>query len=326
MAHDVTLLPGEAGGNPRILDATLELIAATGVEIAWDVHPTRDHELTDAFLASARRTGLVLLPFLRGKRDVGLPAPIVQIRRALGCYANVRPVHALPGLNERFPELDVIVVRETSEDIYTGFEHESVKGMFEGLKVTTEAACERIARYAFELARAQGRRKVTTVHKSNIMKKSDGLFLRTAQRVATEYPDIEHDERIVDALCMQLVMYPERFDILLCANLFGDIVADLAAGIGGGRGNCPSMNHSSEGVRIFSVGHGDDLDVENSERANPMSLLFSSVLMLRELGEADAADRLMAAVTGALEAGVRPVLSGGSADLATFSAAVRERL
>lgn len=326
MAHPVTLLPGEAGESTRFVDETLRILEATGVEIDWEVHPTRNHELTEAFVDSARETGVVLLPFLRGRRDEGLPAPIVQIRRAFNVFANIRPVHSLEGFADRFTGVDVMVVRETTEDIYTSLEHESIKGMFEGLKVTTEAACERIARYGFDLASRMGRKKVTTVHKANIMKKSDGLFLRTAQRVAEDYPEIEHEDRIVDALCMQLTMYPERFDVLLCANLFGDIVADLAAGLVGGRANCPSVNVGQDGVQIFTVGHGDALSIANSDSGNPMSLLFSAVLMFREIGEHKAADRLMDAVQRCLTAGVLPMASGGNATLREFSDAVRERL
>lgn len=322
MTHAVTLLAGEAGEDTTHIDHVVRVIDATGVSIDWQRHALRNHELTEAFVENAQETQTVLLPFLRGRRDEGRPAPIVQARRAFNVYANVRPVHSLPKVGERFKNVDLIVVRETTEDIYTSLEHESIKGMFEGLKVTTELACERIARHAFELARERGRKRVTIVHKANIMKMSDGLFLRTAQRVALDFPDIEVEDRIVDALTMQLTMYPERFDVLLCANLFGDIVADLAAGLVGAEANCPSVNVGLDGVRIYTVGHGDDLERANSPDGNPMSLMFAGILMLRDLGERAAADRLMNAVIACLESGKRPLAVGGDETLSSFCDAV----
>lgn len=326
MSHAVTLLAGEAGEATTHLDHVVRVLNATGVAIDWHTHTLRNHELTEAFVDSATETRTVFLPFLRGRRDEGQPAPIVQARRAFNVYANLRPVHSLPKVGERFKNVDLVVVRETTEDIYTSLEHESIKGMFEGLKVTTEVACERIARHAYELARAQGRKKVTIVHKSNIMKMSDGLFLRTAQRVAQEYPEITTEDRIVDALCMQLTMWPDRFDVLLCANLFGDIVADLAAGLVGGLANCPSVNVGTDGVRIYTIGHGETLAGANSDRGNPMSLLFAGILMFRDLGETAAADKLMGAITRCLEADRRPLAVGGTETLASFCDAVIEAL
>lgn len=322
MTHAVTLLAGEAGEATTHLDQVVRVIDATGVSIDWQRHTMKNHELTEEFVENAKKTKRVLLPFLRGRRDEGKLAPIIQARRAFQIFANERPVHSLPNVGERFQNVDLIVVRETTEDIFTSLEHESIKGMFEGLKVTTEAACERIARHAFELARTQGRKKVTIVHKANIMKMSDGLFLRTAQRVALDFPEIEVEDRIVDALTMQLTMWPDRFDILLCANLFGDIVADLAAGLVGGLANCPSLNIGADGVRLYSVGHGVDLEKSNSDEGNPMSLLFAGVLMLRDLKEEEAADRLMAAIDQCLRANKRPIAVGGQETLSSFSDAV----
>jgi|SRR5690554_2122810 len=322
MTHAVTLLTGEAGEETTHLDHVVRVIDATGVNIDWQRHTLRNHELTEAFMENAQETKMVFLPFLHGRRDERKPAPIVQARRAFNAYANLRPVHSLPNVGKRFKDVDIVVVRETTEDIYTSLEHESIKGMFEGLKVTTEVACERIARHAFTFAREHGRKKVTIVHKANIMKMSDGLFRSTAERVALDFPEIEVEDRIVDALTMQLVMYPERFDVLLCANLFGDIVADVAAGLVGGLANCPSVNVGMDGVQIYSVGHGNELVHANSEKGNPMSLLFSGILMLRDLGEESAADRLMQAITSCLEADKRPLAVGGDETLSSFCDAV----
>lgn len=326
MKHQVTLLTGESGDPTTHVDEVLRVLAATGVEIEWQAHGLRNHELTEAFVDSALKTRRVLMPWLRGRRDEGRPAPIVQARRALGAFVNVRPVATLPKIGERFNEVDIIVVRETTEDIYTSLEHETLTGIFEGLKVTTEQACERVARHAFELARQFGRKKVTVAHKSNIMKKSDGLFLRTCQRVAEDYPDIECDERIVDALCMQLTMYPERFDVLVCANLFGDIVADLVSGLVGGKANCPSINIGEDDVRVYSVGHGDWIDVANSDEGNPMSLLLAASRLLRDLGEEAAGQRLRDAVSSSLEAGRLPRAVGGDQTLSGFCDVVIEAL
>lgn len=322
MSHAVTLLAGEAGEATTHLDHVLRTIDATGVAIDWQRHWLNDHQLPEDLVDEVRKTRVMFMPFLQGLRDEGKPAPIVQARRTFGVFANLRHSRSMPGLGGRFKDVDLVVIRETTEDIYTSLEHESIKGMFEGLKVTTQAACERIARHAFEHARATGRKKVTIVHKSNIMKKSDGLFLATARKVAEEYPDIVAEDRIVDALCMQLTMWPEDFDVLLCANLFGDIVADVGAGLVGGLANTPSVNIGDDDVRIYTVGHGDNLQHYNSDAGNPTSLLITACHMLRDLGEDAAAERLEDALATCLDAGKCPVSVGGTLGLADFCDAV----
>lgn len=326
MKHQVTLLTGESGDATTHVDEVLRVIAATGVDIEWQIHGLRGHELTEAFVDSALSTRRVLMPWLQGRRDEGRPAPIIQARRALNAFVNVRPVASLPKVGSRFKDVDIIVVRETTEDIYTSLEHETITGIFEGLKVTTEQACERVARNAFDIARQFGRKKVTIAHKSNIMKKSDGLFLRTCQRVAEEYPDIQCEERIVDALCMQLTMYPERFDVVVCANLFGDIVADLVSGLVGGKANCPSINIGEDDVRLYSVGHGDRINIANSDEGNPTSLLLASVRLLRDLNENEASQRLRDAISACLDSGKLPRAVGGEETLSSFCDAVIEQL
>src|SRR5690625_97267 len=322
MRHAVTLLAGEAGEATTHIDHVVRTIDATGANIDWKRHTLKDHQLSDELKADVRQTRTMFMPFMQGLRDEGKPAPIVQARREFGVFANHRPSKSLPGIGGRFEGVDLVVVRETTEDIYTSLEHESIKGMFEGLKVTTRAACERIARHAFEYAQKTGRKKVTVVHKSNIMKKSDGLFLATAREVAKEFPDITVEDRIVDALCMQLTMWPDAFDVLLCANLFGDIVADVAAGLVGGLANTPSINVGQDGVRIYTVGHGKDLAQYNSEAGNPTRLLITAAIMLRELGETAAAERLENALRSCLADGKKPLSIGGDLSLAAFCDAV----
>jgi isocitrate dehydrogenase (NAD+) len=325
MAHHVTIIPGSSTEDTPLTTAMMRVLAATSVEIEWEHACLNEGQPDHVLVEAIKKTGRALMPYVPVNRARGDLPPIVQLRRALRVFGNVRPVETVPGLRTRHPNVDIIIVRETTEDIYANLEHESIRGVYESFKVTTEAACERIAREAFELAKRRNRKKVTIVHKANIMKKSDGLFLRTGQRVAQDYPDIETEDVIVDALCMKLVLHPERFDVLMCANLFGDIVADLCAGLVGGPPNCPSVN-VGEDATIYTVGHGDGARTAATDAANPTNLLFSSVLMLRDLGEDDAADRLMKAISDTLEADVTPIALGGTATTTDFANAIIERL
>ncbi|MHC4830907.1 MAG: isocitrate/isopropylmalate family dehydrogenase, partial [Planctomycetota bacterium] len=234
-------------------------------------------------------------------------------------------VRALPGTRARFPGIDLVVIRETSEDIYSGLEHEVADGVYEAVKVTTRAACERVARFAYDYARAHGRKKVSIVHKANIMKRSDGLFLRTAQEIAEGYPEIETEDVIVDALCMRLVRDPLRFDVLLAGNLFGDIVSDLASGLGGGISASPSIS-IADGVRSFENPHGKVPELTGTGKASPIPMLVPAILMLEHLGEADAARRTWSALEGVLEDGLRTVDLGGEAGCAEVQRALIARL
>lgn len=302
MSHRVTLVSGDC---PEVLDGVKAVVAATGVDVAWE-----EPDLAD-LVTSARTHGTALVGWRRGRRDARELAPAVRLRKELGVFAQLRPISDLPGLGGRFSDVDMIVVRETTEDVYAHLEHESIPGVFESLKVTTRAACERIARYAFDLARKQGRRKVTIVHKANIMKLSDGMFLRTARQVAADYPDVEHEDVIVDALCMRIVLDPARFDVLVCGNLFGDIVSDMCAGLVGGSSNAPSINVAEDGTVVFTAGHGDPPDVCGTGRANPLNLLIPTIHMLRHLGEREAAQRLRTQLSATLTDGARPYALGG---------------
>ena len=318
MTHALTVVPGDLASGTAI-DKVLPMLVAAGASLEVERHDMDPEGPSAALLASARKSGAVLMGFHTGHRAAGRPAPIVLLRKALGTYANLRPVQSVPGLARRFSDVDIAVVRETTEDIYAQLEHESIPGVFESFKVTTRGACERIARTAFEFARKQGRKKVTIVHKANIMKKSDGLFLSTARAVAADYPDIACDDCIVDALCMKLIIDPTQFDVLVAGNLFGDIVADLCAGLVGGRANCPSVNLSDE-LGVFTSAHGG-LD----GKPNLTSTAFAGVLLLRHLGEDQAADRLMKACEQALEAG-RPSSAGGSLTESAWADSVVQRL
>jgi isocitrate dehydrogenase (NAD+) len=296
--HEVTLVPGD---RPELMPLVRQLIDRAGVSITWD-EPTPSSTHT-SLLESVRRTKCALMGFQRGKRDEGELPPSVVLRRDLGLFAQLRPARPLKGLPCRFDDADLLVVRETTEDVYAHLEHESIPGVYESLKVTTRAACARIARYAFELAVLQGRKRVTIVHKANIMKLSDGLFLRTAREIAEGYPQIETDDVIVDALCMRVVLDPSKFDVLLCGNLFGDIVGDLVAGLVGGRSNAPAINIGDDGTVLCTAGHGSP---DTAGHADLLTVLLPALHMLHHLDEPAAADRLRTAVETVLASGLQP--------------------
>lgn len=322
--HAVTLIPGDWIG-PETAAVTQRVLAALGVTIDWRTYTCSGDEIPDGLLESARETGVVLKGKVGAQREEGKLPATVTLRKELSTWATVRPVRALPGGRARYPETDIVVVRETSEDIYSGMEHEITDGVYEAVKVTTRTACERIARFAFEYARTHGRKRVTIVHKSNIMKKSDGLFLRTAQIVATEYPDIGCDEVIVDALCMRLVRNPNQFDVLLCGNLFGDIVSDLASGLAGGIVASASYSVGDD-VTIFENPHGNAPELVGQDAANPLPMLRVAKHMLRHLGELEAADRLLAAVESTVAAGIVTQDQGGSSACSEVEAAILARI
>ncbi|MFM2248588.1 MAG: hypothetical protein RL071_4663 [Pseudomonadota bacterium] len=306
----VTLLPG-AWIGPEVAAHAQRVVAALGVDIDWHVFDDPDR-ISAAALADTRQTGLVLKGRFDAHRRPGALPPTVQLRKDLATWATIRVARALPGSNARFPDMDLVVIRETSEDIYAGLEHEITDGVYEAVKVTTKAATERIARFAYAYARAQGRKKLTIVHKSNIMKKSDGLFLKTCQAVGAGFPDIQTEEVIVDALCMKLVRNPSQFDVLLTGNLFGDIVSDLASGLAGGITASPS--HSvGDGAQIFEMPHGKAEDIVGQDKANPVPMLRTARLMLDAIGERDAAERLRKALFSVTAAGVKTADLGGTA-------------
>jgi isocitrate dehydrogenase (NAD+) len=303
MAHQITLIPGD-GIGPEVADATVRAIDATGAKIEWErvdagarALAEQGQLIPDDVFASLECTrvglkGPTATPIGGGHQSIN-----VALRKKLGLYTNFRPVRMLPGLKTRFQDLplNMAIFRENTEDLYSGLEHEVVPGVVESLKVITRNASTRIARAAFEYSRRDRRSKVTAIHKANIMKMSDGLFLKCCREVAAQFPDIQYNELIVDNACMQLVIRPETFDVLVLPNLYGDIISDLAAGLVGGLGIVPGANIGDHDA-IFEAVHGTAPDIAGKGLANPTALMQSAVLMLAHLGERDAADRLQNAI------------------------------
>lgn len=304
--REVVVIPGDC---PITFARVRAMLTRAGGELSFTVlEPAASSE---ARKAAIDRSKLAWAGHARWPGH-GLP-PAVKLREELSVFAQHRPIRPLPGLPSRHSDVDILVIRETTEDVYAHLEHQSIEGVYESIKVTTEAACERIARHAFETARKLGRHKVTIAHKSNILKLSDGLFLRTAQRVAKEYADITTDEFIVDALCMRLVLDPSRFDIVLCGNLYGDIIGDLCAGLVGGASNAPTLDLCADGAALFGASHGDRPEVDGTPAANPIPLLLSGIALLRYAGREGSASALHDALAHALESGLEPIALGGDA-------------
>ena len=326
--HRITLIPGD-GIGPEVTEAVVRVLQATGVGIEWDTHDagaaavakqqaTLPQSLLDSIVANrVALKGPVTTPVGEGFTSVN-----VGLRKALDLYANLRPVYNLPGVPSRFANVDLVIVRENTEDLYSGLEHQIVPGVVESLKIITASASERIAAFAFTHAEQHGRKKVTAVHKANIMKLGDGLFLDSVRKVARAHPGVAYDERIVDAACMQLVMKPEKFDVIVLPNLYGDIVSDLCAGLVGGLGVVPGANLGA-GVAVFEAVHGSAPDIAGQGIANPTALLLSAIMMLRHLGEQAAADRAFGGLTRVLAAGaVRTPDLGGTARTLDFAGAI----
>jgi isocitrate dehydrogenase (NAD+) len=299
--HKVTLIPGE-GIGPEVAAATRRILEATGVQIDWeeiagrsDSSADQEKSVNQAAVESVRRNRVALKGPMATAIAGGAPSVNVALRKALELYANLRPVKNVPGVKSHFENVDLILVRENTEDLYSGLEHEVVPGVVESLKIITEKASTRIAKFAFEYAKRHGRKKIHAIHKANIMKLSDGLFLKSVRAVAAQFPSIEYKELIVDNACMQIVMNPLQFDMLLLPNLYGDVMSDLAAGLVGGLGVVPSANIGDE-CAMFEAVHGTAPDIAGKGLANPTALLMSSALMLDHLGEKTAAERVQKAL------------------------------
>jgi isocitrate dehydrogenase (NAD+) len=331
MTHSVTLIPGE-GIGPEVSRAVQRILEAAGAPISWEEIPARAEleqrgvDFLESVVESIRRTGLGLKGPMMTEIAGGKPSINVGLRKALDLYANLRPVQNLEGVQARYEGVDLVLIRENTEDLYSGLEHTVVPGVVESLKIITERASTRIARFAFEYAGKHGRKKIHAIHKANIMKLSDGLFLACTRRVAAEYPEIDYKELIIDNACMQMVLDPGQFDVLLLTNLYGDIMSDLAAGLVGGLGVVPSGNIGNKGA-IFEAVHGTAPDIAGRGIANPTALLMSAILMLKHLNEVSLAQR----VESALDRVYREHKSltrdvGGSSTTAEFSAAVIEAL
>jgi len=333
MPHPVTLIPGD-GIGPELAEATRRVLDASGVAFEWEVvdagealiasHGT---PLPEHVLESIRRNRVALKGPITTPVGEGFRSVNVTLRQTLGLYANLRPARSLKGLETRYQDVDLVIVRENTEDLYAGIEHRVGRDAAESIKIITREASERIARFAFDYAVANGRRKVTAVHKANIMKLSDGLFLESCRTVAQAYDGrIEFEDRIVDNMCMQLVQKPELYDVLVLPNLYGDIVSDLAAGLVGGLGVAPGANIGTEAA-VFEPVHGSAPKYAGQNKANPTALMLSGVLMLRHLGEQAAAERVEGAIRDVIADGRRVTYDlGGEAGTSDFADAVIERM
>ena len=301
MTHRITLIPGD-GIGPEVTDATVRILEATGLKFEWercnagqDAYEKYGEYLPKELLDSIERTRVALKGPVTTPIGGGFSSINVALRKHFELYANFRPIRNLPHIPTRYPDVDLIIVRENTEGLYSGIEHEVVPGVVESLKIITEKACLRISRFAFEYARKNKRKKIHTIHKANIMKMSDGLFLRCSRAISKEYPEITYGEHIVDNTCMQLVMNPYQYDMLLLENLYGDIISDLCAAFVGGLGLVPGANLGDDAA-VFEAVHGSAPDIAGKNIANPTAVLRSSLLMLRHLGEAEAAWRIRTAL------------------------------
>ena len=332
MAHTVTLIPGD-GIGPEVVNATVRILEATGVKFQWEryaagaeAYEKYKEYIPKELIESVERTKVGLKGPVTTPVGGGFSSINVALRRKFELFANFRPIRSLPGVLSRYQGIDLIVVRENTEGLYSGIEHEVVPGVVESLKIITEKASTRIAQFAFEYARRVKRKKIHAIHKANIMKLSDGLFIRCSRNVSKEYPEITYGEHIVDNTCMQLVMNPYQYDILLLENLYGDIVSDLCAGLVGGLGLVPGANFGHE-CAIFEAVHGSAPDIAGKDMANPTAVLRSGVLMLRHLGEENAANHIRAAIEKVFTEKkhlTRDV--GGSASTTEFTDAMVEAL
>ena len=328
MKHKITLIPGD-GIGPEVTGAAISVLRATGFEAEWETFVVGAEALSrfgdplpQDLIDSIKRNKIALKGPVATPIGTGFVSSNVRLRKALDLYANLRPIKSLKGVPSRYEDVDLIVVRENTEDLYSGLEHEVVPGVVESLKIITDKASRRIAKFAFEYARLEGRKKVTAVHKANIMKLSDGLFLRCFREVAEDYPEIKADDLIVDNTCMQLVINPTQFDMLLLENLYGDIVSDLCAGLIGGLGVAPGANIGQE-IAVFEAVHGAAPSIAGRGIANPTALILSAVLMLKHLNEPERAIRVQSALEKVLaEGNVLTRDMGGQATTLDFTDAI----
>ncbi|KXL52746.1 homoisocitrate dehydrogenase [Anaerotignum neopropionicum] len=328
MAYHVTLIPGD-GSGPEVIAAARKVVEATGVDIQWEeaqagaaMIEKYGTPLPDETIASIRKTGVALKGPITTPVGTGFRSVNVALRKTFDLYANVRPAKTYPGVISKFENIDLVIVRENTEDLYAGIERMVDENTAESIKLFTRKGCERIIRYAFDYAVREGRKKVTAVHKANIMKCTDGMFLDIAREIAKEYPQIQFNDSIVDAMCMRLVMYPEDYDVLVCPNLYGDIVSDLCAGLVGGLGLTPSANIGVNGA-IFEPIHGSAPDIAGQHKINPTAAILSASLMLAHLGEGKAAASIEKAVERVIGEGkILTQDMGGTASTEEFAEAI----
>lgn len=332
MSYKVTLIPGD-GSGPEVIAAAKKVVEATGVAIEWEqaeagaaMIEKYGTPLPDETIESIRENGVALKGPVTTPVGTGFRSVNVAMRKIFDLYANVRPAKTYPGVITKFENIDLVVVRENTEDLYAGIEHMVGEDAAESIKLITRKGCERIIRYAFDFAVREGRKKVTAVHKANIMKCTDGMFLDIARQIAKEYPQIEFNDSIVDAMCMRLVMHPEDYDVLVCPNLYGDIVSDLCAGLVGGLGLTPSANIGVSGA-IFEPIHGSAPDIAGQHKINPTAAILSASMMLAHLGETKVAASIEQAVTKVISEGKTLTQDmGGTASTEEFADAVIDAL
>ena len=332
MKHTITLIPGD-GIGPEISSAAVRVLEAAGAEIEWETQyggaqalEKFGSTLPDALIDSVKKNKVALKGPMTTPIGKGFTSVNVGMRKKLDLYANVRPVKALPNVPCRYPGLDLVVMRENTESLYAGLEHEVIPGVVESIKIITEKASTRIAQYSFEYAVANKRKKATALHKANIMKLSDGLFLECFYNVAKDFEGIEADDKIIDNACMQLVMRPEQFDVLVTENLYGDIISDLCAGLIGGLGLAPGANIGTD-YATFEAVHGSAPDIAGQGVANPTAIMLSAVMMLRHLKEVEVADRMENAMMEVFKQGdIRTRDLGGTANTADFANAVINKI
>jgi len=332
MKHKITLIPGD-GIGPEVTAATLKVIEAAGLEVEWetinagaDAFEKHGKYLPDELMDSIQRTRVAIKGPITTPIGKGFSSINVALRKALTLYANFRPIKNLPGVKTRFDNVDIIVVRENTEDLYSGLEHVVVPGVVESLKIITAEASTRIARFAFDYARKHGRKKIAAIHKANIMKLSDGLFLECVRNIAQLYPEIVYEEMIVDNTCMQMVLDPQQFDVMLLENLYGDIVSDLGAGLVGGLGLVPGAN-LGDNCAIFEPVHGSAPKIAGKNMANPTAMLLSAVLMFQHLGETEKAALIASAVEKVYASGkLRTADLGGNSSTSQFTDAVVQHI
>jgi isocitrate dehydrogenase (NAD+) len=328
MTHKITLIPGD-GIGPEVVRAATRILDATGLKFEWEpyaagaeAYEQYKQYIPQELIDSIERNRVALKGPVTTPIGGGFPSINVALRKRFELFSNFRPIRNLPGIPTRYPEVDLAIVRENTEGEYSGIEHEVVPGVVESLKIITKVASTRIARWAFEYARREKRKKVHAIHKANIMKMSDGLFLRCARDVSKEYPEITYGEHIVDNTCMQLVMNPYQYDVLLLENLYGDIISDLCAAFVGGLGLVPGANFGLD-TAIFEAVHGSAPDIAGKDIANPTAVLQSGILMLRHIGEVDTANRLHAALERVYRAKAHLTRDiGGNASTTEFADAV----
>ncbi len=302
MSHLITLIPGD-GIGPEVTEAAVRVVEAAGVSCIWekmdagaDMVNKYGTPVPDEVINSVIKNRVALKGPIATPIGTGFSSANVTLRKRLNLFANVRPAKTLPGVKSRYDNVDLVIVRENSEDLYSGLEHIVVPGVVESLKIISETACLRIGKYAFDYALRNKRKKVTAVHKANIMKLADGLFLDCMRRAARDCPEIQYEEMIVDATCMNMVMHPERFDVMVMENLYGDILSDLASGLVGGLGLTASSNMGDHGVAMFEAVHGSAPDIAGRNLANPIAVILSAALMLQHLEETEAAQNVQQAV------------------------------